>query len=400
MRKATIRSNQKPNSLYMILPSCVFFLAANNSALSQDFTFAPSIAVAEIYDDNVFFNSDNPVDDLITRVSPAVLMEYNSARWDWNAEYVIDAENYRESTELNSLTSNQYGVLGTEYRFSPRQRIGITADYTDTQQAGVLNPTTSFESGRVEAQRITITPRYHYLFSSRTEGILEHMESSDSVSDGVDGDLSQSSATLLHVLDPMDTARFGVRFREFSFEDSTTERSLTPWVGWEHKFNDNATFRIEGGPQIYEDDTEAYISVGMDYIGDTNEFRFELNRDETLLAGQPGRVENESIQVDWIQQISNDFQLSIAPGYSSISGNNLSADVAIIRVDGYYTLDENFSIFAGYENLDQEQMLNTPSGVQIRRNVFTLGFRAQLRGESEGLGRTGVQSRTSARANQ
>src|SRR5947209_14372018 len=71
----------------------------------------PSLSVAEVYDDNVFFTTSPRTHDFLTRISPDLKAGYQSVPLTVAGGYPSDSETYSRHSELTSVQIRQRGLL-------------------------------------------------------------------------------------------------------------------------------------------------------------------------------------------------------------------------------------------------------------------------------------------------
>src|SRR5690606_7618782 len=74
-------------------------------ASANDVTLVPSLRISGEYDDNVFFNSTDEVDDYLTIISPGLTFDYATELLNLQSLIVVDFLRYFDETELD--TENQ-----------------------------------------------------------------------------------------------------------------------------------------------------------------------------------------------------------------------------------------------------------------------------------------------------
>src|SRR5436190_427516 len=73
----------------------------------QMFHLTPSIGVTQVYDSNLFFTTSDRQADSIWRVTPAIDAEYRSMPWTLIGRYTLDAEQFTQHPELNTVHARQ-----------------------------------------------------------------------------------------------------------------------------------------------------------------------------------------------------------------------------------------------------------------------------------------------------
>lgn len=73
-------------------------------SLTQNPLLLPSITVSEEYNDNVFLNRYNKIDDYITRVMPTFTLDYQTSLWYWHLGLTYDYRYYAKGTKKGDNT--------------------------------------------------------------------------------------------------------------------------------------------------------------------------------------------------------------------------------------------------------------------------------------------------------
>src|SRR5213594_5101206 len=128
----------------------------------------PSLSVAEVYDDNVFFTSSPRTHDFLTRISPGLNAGYQSAPLTAWGSYSFDAEVYSLHSELTDPQVRQRGLI--ELKASPDQvlALSISGAYYLTKTPQELNLQTGLAVRRVLAERYTGSPAFTYRYDPLT----------------------------------------------------------------------------------------------------------------------------------------------------------------------------------------------------------------------------------------
>src|SRR3989454_11877340 len=79
----------------------------------------PSLSVAEVYDDNLFYTPSPRTHDFFTRTSPGLKAGYQSAPLKVEGSYTFDSEVYSRHTELTHPLVRQRGLI--ELKATPIQ---------------------------------------------------------------------------------------------------------------------------------------------------------------------------------------------------------------------------------------------------------------------------------------
>ena len=346
-----------------------------SAQVEPGFYAIPSLTVAGVYDDNIFFENENEVDDVITRVRPGLELGYDSATFSWLGRYSFDSEKYDENSELDSwlMRRDAYGEL----EYLPNSQLMLTGNiaYAETQTPGELNLATGLQPGRTNAERFTINPGLVYNFGADTTASLEYILNQDKLAGGVETDFHETAAEVEHILNAAHTLLFGYSYRRYDFSISPAIDSHTPRLGWMYAFSPRSIFTLEAGPRIAGDETDLYLSARVDHEYARGQLSFAYEVDETTLIGEVGRLQNERFSASLTHNFSDRFTLTATPGYSTLDRNNADTEVYQFTAEARYRLNDALSVRASYEhNFQDADFLIGTADQELERNVVLLGF--------------------------
>ncbi len=103
----------------------VVVLTAGGVALADEFKLTPSIAVRQEYNSNIFFDTSNEQDSLITRVKPGLELFNRTERLELKLAGFVTPYYYWDESDLNSVDQDYSGQVS--YRLSPLFSVGANA---------------------------------------------------------------------------------------------------------------------------------------------------------------------------------------------------------------------------------------------------------------------------------
>ena len=156
----------------------LLLLTAATGARAQSLSLAPSFAMTEVYDDNVFYRVDGD-GDTITRFTPGVDARYLSERLGLSAHYVLDADRFAAHPQLTTIRGRQDGGVDAKYQSTRRLSFSGAAGFIESQTPADLNQATGLAPGRVRARRLTIQPAATYQLDPNTEAKAAYTMTSD-----------------------------------------------------------------------------------------------------------------------------------------------------------------------------------------------------------------------------
>src|SRR5262249_16645909 len=115
----------------------------------------PSVTVAEVYDDNIFFTPSNQPPgsppkqaDFIFRGTPALVAGYRSQPFSLLGGYAVSGEVYARNPDLHTIPAAQNATLDTSYLPYPLLLLSFSGGYLQSETAQQLNsPTAETQTG-------------------------------------------------------------------------------------------------------------------------------------------------------------------------------------------------------------------------------------------------------------
>src|SRR3989475_5692865 len=232
-------------ALAQLLPPTVVPAQAGNY-------LTPSLSVAEVYDDNVFFTPSPRTKDFYTRISPGLNAGYQSAPMTVWGSYAFDSEIYSQHSELTSPLVRQRSLL--ELKATPDQvlTLSVSGAYYQTKTPQELNLTTGLATSRVRSERYTTNPAFTYRYDPLTTAKGDYTYAKDLLAGGITIDSHIVNLGLDHRIDPRNTLGLGYTGRRFVFAGSGTTTLHAFTLGWLHDLTPLTTFTLRGGPRLTE----------------------------------------------------------------------------------------------------------------------------------------------------
>ena len=368
----------------------VFALLLTSLVNAQDgFYVIPSVSVAEIYDDNIFFTIDDEDDDLATRISPAIEAGYESQTAQWNARYSFDAEKYNEFTDLDSNMIRRVADLAMSVQTSTKLTLAGDAHYIKTNTPvdltlGNSNFIQGLSVGRVAAERLSIHPELAYQFTPQTMGSLQYTLTNDKLFGALDSDTHLVETALEHQLSDKNTAEFGYNYRRYQFDQVPVPGSSgaihvkqdthTPWIGLQHDFSQRTSLTGRVGPRIFDSSTDIYALLLLNHTFANGDLLISYERNDTTLLGEVGRLEADTFSAAFTWRGGRNFEIGIAPGYAKISRDDFKVDIYSAALNASYRINDALYLNASYDLNYQNVNFVDGREEDVSRNVILLGF--------------------------
>ena len=137
----------------MVRIICLVMLASMMYCVgyADEFKLTPTIGVRESYNDNLFFNTRNEIDDYITRIFGGLDLSNRTQRLDLNLSAKADGLLYADNTDLNDV--EQFYKAGIGYRFTEAVKLGVNGGYSQDSRPDRDIATTGFVFTGVKRKR-------------------------------------------------------------------------------------------------------------------------------------------------------------------------------------------------------------------------------------------------------
>ncbi len=84
----------------------VIIFTLTSVAESAEFRIQPSITLSEEYNDNVFLENENTVNEYITRAQPSIMLEFEDLMWELNIDYGLDYRYFAKEIQGDETSHN------------------------------------------------------------------------------------------------------------------------------------------------------------------------------------------------------------------------------------------------------------------------------------------------------
>jgi len=292
----------------------------------------PSVSVDELYDDNLFYASEDRQSDFITRVSPALEVGYAANTFSLSARYRFDAEAYARETELNSALVRQFADLELEYLPTERLTLSAAVDYTKTDTPLDLSiiPGGTIPGllvGRTEAERTSVHSAASYRLTSRTSGSVAYSQSNEALVDAGESETDVLETWFDQRLSGVNTLNYGHMYRQYRFDQygldgeagppvvrGAAQDTNTPWIGLSHEFNAKTQLAARAGPRLDGGSVDPYVLVSLQHRLPNGVLQLDYERDETTLLGEPGILELEALYATISRRFGTRLDVQLTPG--------------------------------------------------------------------------------------
>lgn len=320
----------------------------------------PSLEIAQLHDNNLFYSADDPASDLILRVAPSLAVRIENPRWLVSGSYGLDSERFATHQNLDTNRARERGQLNLHYRADPRLELGLDCSYIDTATAAELNAETGMAAARMRARSLSFRPSLHYRISPRVWARAAHISARQSLADGTA--MREDFATLgfERQLSPRD--RFMLDYQQgqvvFDFGQRTTTDTYLLRAGWSRDLDARTRLELRAGPRITDGSPAPELSASL-----TRQFQFSsmtlsFLQTQTTVVGQPGIVDTRNVQASFTYRPFRSLQAYAAPTVFRSTKQDLEAVVYRVGVGATYALTPLLGIDLSYRFDRQEGVLD------------------------------------------
>lgn len=371
-----------------------------SGVMADNFNVTPSLSVREEYNDNIFFEYSDTVDDFITTVSPGLELTQRTEQMDLTLAGTVSQLFYADNSELNEADQNYSGRIN--YQVSPLLAVNANAGYTvsnrpdrDVYTTGLVQPDT-----RRKSQAYGIGFGYTLTEVSAVAVSFNYSEDRwDEV--GLDNQNSKNYGTALNYTHNLNrwwsetTGRLNLGFDRSEYDTSETG-NYSATVGMQHWFSQTVNLLIDVGVRyvdadyftprpvfvppasvqvitVEENNTDfgGTGQVVLEILGELTRGRVSLRHGINPASGRGQTVERTEAVLDLNRRLGERFSVGIAGGYYHNSADRDEFSLSAIDEDAYYVrptlqweIFERFNLQAGYnftyiddheENNDRKQ---------------------------------------------
>ncbi len=254
----------------------MLFLAFPVTVTAQDVTFRPSINIRGEYDDNVYYTRIFETEDYVTKIKPALTLDYVTERLDLDPSFNVDVHRYADEENLD--TEDQHYNINAKYQAMERISISGNGSYTkDTTLESEIEETGLSGNPRQDRDRYTGGMGFTYKISELSDITVNysHTNTKYEWSGNVDYDVDSIRLSFnSRSENQLDVFTIQPSYYRYDAETSKVDNySLS--IGWQHPFNETLSLTTNGGArytkteynQLLRDDTHEFVEVWNLYTG-------------------------------------------------------------------------------------------------------------------------------------
>jgi len=298
-------------------------------------TLLPTITLSEEYNDNILLDNRNRTWDLITGITPAINLIWESRTHRLIAGYNFTAELYlRDPTRDNAFNTQNFNLDGM-WRASERLTLTLADAYTATTDTNLISPAgVSVGRNRSWGNALSGGAAYKLDDFTAVRGGASYAVQRFSRSELDDSDVYHGYLFLDRTLTRYVRGSIGYDFGYFDIEHEDKVTTHTPKIGASWQVTPTITLAVNGGPtfELHDNgDSRITPTVTATYEQTVwfGSVGLGFDRQVATAGGLGGVTDNTSVfgHVDVIT-FARGLTLSFAPRYSWVksAGKIRSAD--------------------------------------------------------------------------
>jgi hypothetical protein len=326
--------------------AAVLGVAAPASAQAPRYTWRANLTGTAIYDDNVFFEREDPQHATAMRFRPSLSGGYRvSPALSFDGSYAFDAEYYPDHPDLSDLFASQTGSLAGQWQAGAHTSVSLGAGFSQSATAADLIPGAGLDLGRIQGRAW-------------------------SVSAGASRRLSKSG-----------TLGLGYSLSHVSFGDVHESRAHSVSASWSQQLTAHTGLSVTAGPRFMDGNTSAEASASVVRTIERGSLSLAYGRSRYAAPGQD--VDAESLSGSAQLVLSRTVSVSASPGfYRHRYADGETGRSLRLGLVGSWEVRPGLSARAIYQHLRQDGFPGGrsvfPGGPWLARNVFAVSFSAGL----------------------
>jgi hypothetical protein len=309
------------------------------AAMADEFKVIPSLALSEGYNDNILYDTSNPISSWVTTVSPGLMLTNKTEKLDLMLSGLVDIVRYHEESNYNSENQYYKGRLG--YTFSPRGSVQAEGGWSRDYQPDRDIYTTGIALNNTQRDRTYAGLTGNWVLTERLSAGVSYFFEQDNYDAPELSDLTgnQFSIGLYHNLGLATKGRFNVGYASYRFSAQDTN-SLWGTVGIEHRYHELWTIVADAGgrfartkyqvtelqfvppfflvPVAVDKTSEVWSGVGkvsLNYTGEKTTASLSAGYDLSPASGLNGAAQRTSFVFDIRHRLTYEFSAALSTGY-------------------------------------------------------------------------------------
>jgi len=225
-------------------------------AFSANFNLTPSLKVREEYNDNIFFEYADTVDDYITTVTAGLELMERTDQLDLSLKGSVSPYFYADNSEWDDVDQNYIGKI--KYEVNSYLNVNADAGYNVSNRPDRDIDLTGLVQSNNRRKRQSYGLGADYELTQYSAMAVFFKYSKDEFDNGnilnQDQKDYRTGLNFVHDISQLweeTTGQFNIQFEKFDFETSDADNYFAT-IGIQHKFSSSVSLLIDGGV-VYTD---------------------------------------------------------------------------------------------------------------------------------------------------
>jgi hypothetical protein len=259
-------------------------LVPTNARSETDWSVAPSVALSQRSDDNLFSSSVAPERDWITGLQPELLLSGRDQRWTIEARYRQEADRYADHPQLDTVSAREEASLRWESQTTRTLDTTLTASYLQTSTANELYPSSGLDFGRLPARRLQLTPAMAQQLGHTDTLLADFTATRDDIA-GASLDSAVAGIRVDHRVSSRTQLSIRGQARWFEPSGDAAIRSQLLAVGYRQEIGRGLELSLDAGPNLSRDGVTAEWQSALSSRGRRTEWALEFGQGESPVIG-------------------------------------------------------------------------------------------------------------------
>ena len=282
-----------------------------------------SLKLKEEYNDNIFFNADNEMDDYITTVSPGVELRRSYERTYASLKGLFDVAMYTDNSDLNNV--DQLYTAGISHKLTQRLSLSSDASYKRDSRPDRDIEETGLALGTDIRNKQRYTAGIDYVLSEKSNVNVKYAHNRDDYDDPTLTDYDSHTVKMglaynLSYWLPLTTGRITTGYSRYNYPYTSVDNyNLT--FGGERRLTEIYSYYADLGgrftrPDDGDDSSGGVLKFGIKYKGEITSGNAFFSHDIRPASGSRGLRERTSFVVSLKQRMFTEKMIgSLRGGY-------------------------------------------------------------------------------------
>jgi hypothetical protein len=332
----------------------------------------------EIYDSNVTFLKDDPVDDFITRLSLGLDLNYQAKTTNFSLLGYIASNIYAKNSDFNNTSEDI--TLAFNKDFSKYDSLSITDTFTNAEDPSSFQDAFGRAAGRYSHLMNAFSTVYTRAISKTLSllGRLGNQVDYFSTKDNLDSVMSSIGAELNYALSSATILLLSNDFSRRNFLGGPAANTDTLLAGIKHYFTSQLSLEGRAGVDFLESYnrdkfTEPVIILSLiDEIDKNTRSTVSFTKRYDATAYEQDLFDYQEFSANIFKQLSQRFTGSLRAfyGQGEYAELGITDRLAGLGVGLSYDLRENIKLRASYAYAQTD---STADDRDYKKNLFSLG---------------------------